>query len=131
MERAEPYPGAVSTVNGWRAAGHWILVASHRSATAHDATARWLAAVGMTYDELHCSYDKLAHCLERDVALLIDDSPDTLAAALQLGLAAATLRHPWNRALCEAEPRIVCADDWARLHDGLAPAVTPRDEGQA
>ena len=39
---AEPYAGAVEAVNRWHAAGHFIHITSHRSADAHDATARWL-----------------------------------------------------------------------------------------
>ena len=45
--------------------------------------------------------------------MLIDDSPDTLRRALEHGIVAATILHPWNRELCEEEDEVVCAEDWA------------------
>ena len=61
---AEPYPGAVETVRAWHEAGHWIHVTSHRRDSAHAATARWLEPIGMPYDDLHCSFDKVTRCVE-------------------------------------------------------------------
>src|SRR5262245_36549343 len=122
IARATPYPLAVETVNAWHDAGHWIHITSHRARTAGPATARWLDDIGLHHDDLHCSYDKLSRCRELDVDLLIDDSPDTLASALEAGIAVATLVHPWNRELCAREPRIVSADDWR----GLAQALDER-----
>ena len=54
---------------------------SPRTATtdAHDATARWLDAIGLPYDELYCSCDKVARCGEIGIDVLIDDSPVNLA----------------------------------------------------
>jgi hypothetical protein len=60
--------------------------------------------------------------VELDVEVLIDDSPVTLAKALENGLVAATLVHPWNRDLCEEEIDIVSAEDWP----GLAAALELR-----
>jgi hypothetical protein len=111
---AEPYPGAVEVIRGWKDAGHWILVASHRIAEAKTATAAWLERIGLPYDELYCGFDKVSRCLETGIEVLIDDSPVTLAKALDAGITAATLVHPWNRDLCEAED-IVCAEDWPAL----------------
>src|SRR5918997_6771775 len=42
---AEPYPGAVETVRDWHAAGHFIHITSHRAATAHAPTERWLRRI--------------------------------------------------------------------------------------
>ena len=122
IARAEPYPHAVEIVNGWREGGHWIHITSHRAEACHPATQEWLAAIGLSHDDLHCSYDKVARCVELDVDLLIDDSPVTLARALENGMVAATLVHPWNRDLCEEEADIVCGDDWP----GLAAALERR-----
>ena len=46
--------------------------------------------------------------------MLIDDSPETLQKALDAGITAATLLHPWNRELCETED-VVAAKDWPEL----------------
>jgi len=119
---AEPYPHAVETVNGWHDAGHWIHITSHRAEHCHTATRRWLDDIGLQYDDLYCSYDKVARCVELGVDLLIDDSPDNIVRALEAGLIAATLRHPWNRDVCEDED-IVCADDWPGLARGLQPIL--------
>jgi hypothetical protein len=119
---AVPYPGAVEAVRGWHEGGHFIQVTSHRSADAHEATARWLESIGLPYDELHCSYDKIARCAEIGIDVLIDDSPVNLTAAQERGIVAATLLHPWNRDLCEEED-VVCAEDWPGLARALAPVL--------
>jgi uncharacterized HAD superfamily protein len=119
---AVPYPGAVETVRAWHDAGHRIVVSSHRRGEAYDATRRWLDAVGLAYDELHCSADKIEHAVQEGIELLIDDSPPNLLRALESGMRAATLLHPWNRELCEEED-IVCAPDWPGLRARLAPLL--------
>ena len=124
---AEPYPDAVETVRAWKEAGHFIHITSHRDSAAHQATERWLEAIGLPYDELYCSWDKVARCREIGIELLIDDSPVNLEAAVDAGLRAATLAHPWNRDVCEEED-IVCAPDWRALARALEPVLqgTPR-----
>jgi len=119
---ARPYPGAVETVTAWREAGHFIHVTSHRVTDAHACTARWLEAIGLPYDELYCSWDKIARCLEIGIDVIVDDSPVNLRRALDAGIVAATLAHPWNRDLCEEED-VVCAEDWAGLAAALAPVL--------
>ena len=119
---AEPYPGAVETVRAWREAGHFIHITSHRHDQAHAATLRWLERIGLPYDELYCSSDKITRCREIGIELLIDDSPVNLLAAVDAGIAGATLSHPWNREICEEE-EIVCAEDWASLAVRLAPLL--------
>jgi uncharacterized HAD superfamily protein len=117
---ARPYPGAVEAVRAWHEAGHFIHITSHRVADAHDCTARWLDAIGLPYDELYCSFDKVSRCREIEIDVLIDDSPVNLQKAIDAGITAATLLHPWNRDLCE-EDDVVCAEDWP----GLAAALEP------
>jgi hypothetical protein len=119
---ALPYPGAVEAIAAWHERGHYIHVTSHRTPAAAEATARWLAAIGLPYDDLHCSDDKLTRCLELGIELLIDDAPGTLVRALDAGLLAATLEHPWNQDVCETED-VVCAPDWATLKLRLDPLV--------
>ncbi len=115
---SEPYPGAVETVRAWHEAGHFIHITSHRAPDAHAATAQWLDRIGLPYDELYCSYDKVARCVEIDIDLLIDDSPVNLQHAIDAGIRVATIEHPWNRDVCESED-VLCADNW----DGLAQAI--------
>jgi uncharacterized HAD superfamily protein len=120
---AEPYPGAVETIRAWHEAGHFIQITSHRTTEAHDATERWLARIGLPYDELYCSWDKVARCREIAIDVLIDDSPVNLVKAGEAGITPATILHPWNRDLCEEED-IVCAPDWPTLARRLAPLLT-------
>ncbi len=117
-----PYPGAVEAITRWHRAGHFIHVTSHREARCYPATEQWLRGLGMPFDDLHCSFDKVARCAEIAIDLLIDDSPDNLRAALDRGIMAATLRHPWNRDVCEEED-VISADSWAELERLLRPVL--------
>ena len=119
---AEPYPGAVETVRAWHEAGHLIHITSHRRDEARAATEEWLRRIGMPYDELYCSTDKVARAREIGIELLIDDSPETLSKALEAGMTAATLMHPWNQDICKEED-IVCAPDWPALRERLRPLL--------
>ena len=76
--------------------------------------------VELPYEQQHTW--RISRCAELDIDVLIDDSPITLARALEHGMVAATLAHPWNRELCEEEADVVCADDWP----GLAAALELR-----
>src|SRR4051794_15250821 len=122
---AQPYPMAVETVNEWHAAGHFVHITSHRAEACHTATAQWLERIGLAYDDLHCSYDKVARCQELSIGVLIDDSPINIARALQAGMVAATLLHPWNEEVCETE-EVVCARDWPGLRTALEPVLSGR-----
>jgi uncharacterized HAD superfamily protein len=122
----EPYPGAVEAVREWKQAGHFIHITSHRSTDAHEATARWLDRIGLPYDELYCSYDKIAKAVEIGIDVLIDDSPVNLMRAADAGITGATIQHPWNREIC-AERNVVCAADWPALKrrlDGILQSVS-------
>jgi uncharacterized HAD superfamily protein len=119
---AEPYPGAVETINRWHEAGSYIHITSHREEACHGATQQWLERIGLQYDDLHCSFDKLARCKELGIELLIDDSPVNIQGALELGIRAATITHPWNRDVCEDED-VTCAEDWAALAAALDPEI--------
>jgi len=122
IAKGRPYEGAVDAVRRWHEAGHLIHVTSHRTAESHAATARWLDEIGLPYDELYCAFDKVGHCQAIGADLLIDDSPVNLQRALDVGIRAATILHPWNRELCETE-EVVCAADWPGLEAELAPIL--------
>ncbi|HEV3319693.1 MAG TPA: hypothetical protein VG053_08195 [Solirubrobacteraceae bacterium] len=116
-----PYPGAVETVRRWHDAdGHYIHVTSHRDPCCASASERWLREIGVPFDDVCCSWDKVSRCGELRIDVLIDDSPLNLKAALERGIAAATLAHPWNRDVCEEEDVLV-AEDW----EGLARVLKP------
>src|ERR1044072_4244689 len=117
-----PYPGAVETVRRWHAAGHWIHVTSHRRVEAGPATARWLDAIGMPYDDLHCSFDKVPRCVELGIDVLVDDSPINIIKAKREGIVGATLVHPWNEEVVAAGDAIG-ADNWNELRVKLAPVL--------
>lgn len=120
---AVPYPGAVETVAAWSEQGHWIHVTSHRSGRAYTATEQWLGHIGMPYDDLHCSYDKIARCVELGIDVLVDDSPVNLQRARAEGMVAATIVHPWNRDLVEENSGVIGAADWPELRDRLEPVL--------
>ncbi len=120
----EPYPGAVEAVNAWKDAGHYIHITSHRAGGCAAATERWLQDIGLRYDDLHCSYDKIARCCELQIDLLIDDSPINLEQAMEKGITTATILHPWNRDLVEEED-VIAAEDWAGLVQALESSLAP------
>ena len=57
-----PTPARSRRSRAWHEAGHFIHITSHRHDGAHGATARWLERIGLPYDELYCSFDKVARC---------------------------------------------------------------------
>jgi uncharacterized HAD superfamily protein len=115
---SEPYPGAVEAVQAWHEQGHFVQITSHREVCCRDATAAWLGRLGVPFDDLHCSQDKVARCVELNIDLIIDDSPLNIAAALERGIIAATIEHPWNRDVCEEED-VISARDWDQLTQRL------------
>ena len=119
---AEPYERAVETVRAWSEQGHWIHVTSHRSGRARAATEEWLHNIGMPFNDLHCSYDKVVRCVELGVQVLVDDSPLNLQRAKAEGIVAATIVHPWNRELVEGGEAIG-ATDWEELRARLDPVL--------
>jgi uncharacterized HAD superfamily protein len=119
---AEPYPGAVETIQAWHEQGHWIHVTSHRAESCAPATARWLEQVGIPFDDLHCSYDKVNRCVELGIDVLVDDSPVNLERARAEGILGATILHPWNATLAD-DDEVVVARDWNELRDRLEPRL--------
>jgi uncharacterized HAD superfamily protein len=122
IERAEPYPDAVETVRRWHDQGHWIHITSHRAESTRTATTRWLERIGMPFDDLHCSYDKVSRCVELEIDVLVDDSPVNLENAREQGILGATIIHPWNAAVVDGTC-IVGGRDWADLRGKLEPLL--------
>jgi hypothetical protein len=123
-----PYPGAVETVRRWHADGHFVHVTSHRGSDRWEATARWLQRIGLPFDDLHCSYEKVFRYAELGIDLLIDDSPQNLTDAIAQGIVAATIRHPWNRDICEEED-LISGQDWFELGWLLEPVLLRQGMG--
>jgi FMN phosphatase YigB (HAD superfamily) len=119
---AEPYPGAAETIKAWHERGHWIHVTSHRAVSCAPATARWLERVGIPFDDLYCSYDKVSRCVELGIDVLVDDSPVNLERARAEGILGATILHPWNAMLADDDDVIV-ARDWTELRERLEPRL--------
>ena len=119
---AEPYPGAVETIQRWHEQGHFIHITSHRQSGCQEATAAWLNKIGLPFDELYCSYDKVERCREIGIDVLIDDSPVNIMRALDAGIAVATISHPWNADVCEEED-VICGGDWPELARRLQPLL--------
>ena len=117
-----PYAGAVEAVAEWHAHGHFVQVLSHPSASCRRATAAWLEAIGLPFDDLQCPERRVEMCVREGIQLLIDDSPLSIAGALEHGIAAATLVHPWNEEVCDEED-VICARDWHQLAQLLAPVL--------
>jgi uncharacterized HAD superfamily protein len=117
-----PYPDAVETVRGWHEQGHWIHITSHRRTSTYAATQSWLDAIGLPYHDLHCSFDKVSRCVELEIDVLVDDSPVNIAKALQAGIVAATIVHPWNEELVERDG-VIGARDWQGLRRELDPVL--------
>ncbi len=120
VRAATPYPGAAEVLARWKEQGHFIHITTHRTTDAHAATQDWLDRHGIPYDDLYCSYDKVTRCAELGIDVLIDDSPVNLLRAIDEGIRAATILHPWNRDLVEEED-VIAAEDWPALERELAP----------
>jgi hypothetical protein len=117
-----PYEGAVAAVAAWHERGHWIHVTSHRRPQTAVATARWLEQIGLPFDDLHCSFDKVGRCVELGIDVLVDDSPVNIARARERGIVAATILHPWNEELVERDG-VIGARDWPGLAERLEPVL--------
>jgi hypothetical protein len=117
-----PYEDAVETIRDWHEQGHWIHVTSHRRPQTAIATARWLERIGLPFDDLHCSFDKVTRCVEVGVHVLVDDSPVNIVRAREAGIVPATIIHPWNEELVQRDG-VIGARDWAGLRAQLGPVL--------
>ena len=80
----------------------------------HEPTGAWLERIGLPYDELYCSFDKVGRCVELEIDVLIDDSPVNLLQGAGSGY------HP-RHDRAPVEPRAVRGRGH-RVRAGLADA---------
>ena len=86
---------------------------------------RGCRSIEPSFDDLRCASDQVEPCVEQGIELLIDDSPMSIVGALERGIMAATILHPWNEEICEEED-VICARDWPGLARLLAPLLGAR-----
>ena len=90
----------------WHEAGHFIHITSHRAAARRPRPRAGSSgsACPTTSSTAPTTRSPTAAI---GIDVLIDDSPDNLERALDAGMVAATILHPWNRELCETED-VIC-----------------------
>lgn len=118
MRRFPAFPGAAAWTSEAQRRGARVHIVTDRPAELRESTLQWLRENGFQPDSFYClpDLDKLA-LIEQEglrVNVLVDDHPDLLARAHQAGLAALSLRWPYN---CEVLDRLSLphADDWREL----------------
>ena len=123
-----PYPDAVETVRDWHDAGP--LDPRDEPPAREHATRpprRWLERIGMPYDDLHCSFDKVTRCVELGIDVLVDDSPVNIAKRARGGHRGRDDRPSLERGDRRAADGVIGARDWGGLQGGARPgAGTPR-----
>ncbi len=95
QDEYDVYSEAKDFLSGLKNLGFRVVIASHRSKNAERATLRWLEKHGLSFDELHISYDKTV--LFPYCKVIVDDSPLILEKAKMYEILAVGLEHPWNR----------------------------------
>jgi hypothetical protein len=110
-------------VQAWHAAGHYIHVTSHRAGGLPSRDRHLAGAHRTAVRRPVLLYDKISRCVELDIDILVDDSPINIRRALEQGIVAATLIHPWNEDVCDEEP-VIAARDWPELARRLEPVLS-------
>lgn len=115
MAQTGLFPGAAAGVRHLAAEGWHCLVVTDRDPGFAAATLALLAAHEVPHVGLVCgSVCKVSVARAVGARLLIDDKPDTLAAAAVDGLAATALAWPYNAAVAAAHG-LERGDDWLQL----------------
>ena len=109
-----PYPGAVETVRALARAGpprtHPQPPRSGAAGAHRSVAARRSACPSTTCT---ARSERVELCAREGIELLIDDSPLSIVGALERGIVAATIVHPWNEEVCEEED-VICRPRLAR-----------------
>ena len=94
QDRFVPYDDAAGFLSALKSMGFYVIIASHRTSHAIDATTKWLQKNRLVYDQIHLSYDKTV--LFNESWGVVDDNLDTLRKAKLAGIIRAGLKTPWN-----------------------------------
>lgn len=119
----EPLEGAFEALSAWRDRGFTIEVVTGRPPDTRGASAAWLAAHGVAYDEL-VFVDKYDHApgglsldevVDRDYAWVVEDSFLTAERLALGGHRVHLLDRPWNRLEPHADAEILRCADWGEV----------------
>lgn len=97
MDEAEPYPGALEVIAGWKSAGHCVVIVSHKTRypflgekhDLHAAARHWLEiqgffnpnGIGMTWNDAFFEVtkeEKLGRVKSQGCEVFVDDLPEIL-----------------------------------------------------
>lgn len=96
-EKYQPYSEAAGFLSALKQNGYHITIASHRSPDHRKPTERWLKRHGLVFDDLHLLHHK-TDLFSVSTNVVVDDAPQVLEKAVELGALAAGLLFPWNKA---------------------------------
>ncbi|MGO4375054.1 5' nucleotidase, NT5C type [Paenibacillus sp. 2TAB19] len=92
---------------------HRISVITARPLHFMDVTARWLEHYDIPYHKLTLTEDKLQHCIDTHVDVLIDDGPHYVTQFAEAGRPVILYNQPYN--LSVAHDSVYRAADWAEV----------------
>jgi hypothetical protein len=124
------FPDFKPAMERLRAVGVVPLLRTHRPPDALAAVQRLLAEEGLGWLDVAAAtpQEKIDLCLAEGISVLVDDHPQTLAAAHAAGLRAMALRFPYNSEMIE-RLGVEEAPDWDVLA-GLILAVLRAEPGR-
>jgi uncharacterized HAD superfamily protein len=122
---ARPYPGVLTALRAWHAAGVRIHIVSDRKPSTVAATLHWLRVQRVPSDAivLEPRFDKLAYARAHGISFIFDDKPGLLRLAADSGLGAASIAHAYHDRALRADPRVIIAPNWAELRRRVEPRL--------
>lgn len=113
--------GALETI---AAHGGRIQVVTHRDPVMTDDTQRFLQHFQVPHESLTVSLhlDKVQHCVENSIPVVVDDKPTTIEEARAAGLHALALQHGYNHQEI-ARSGAIGASNWVDLGNHVLDAM--------
>jgi hypothetical protein len=88
---------AVKAVQKFKAEGARIVIMTDRNPACRRDLMRWLKAQEIPHDRVYCGrLNKIALCKREKAWMIIDDKPETIERAREIGLHVATLKWNYN-----------------------------------